>query len=132
VAVWALGAWGLQVAVERSGRSELVRYAWSCFDVLLLTLVLLVADGPASPLVMAYPLLVLAAAFRWRLQLVLFVTAACLLSYGVLVADALLRRPELRPAADEALVLLVALACTSLMTATLVRRMRGLAGLEDH
>ena len=130
VATWGLGAWALQLAVERSERSERVRYAWSCFDVVLLTLVLLVADGPSSPLVMAYPLLVLAAAFRWRLRLVLFVTAACLVSYGALVADAALRRPALRPAADESLVLIVALSCTALMTAALVRRMRGLAGLE--
>jgi len=130
VGLWAAGAWLLQRALERSRRFPLVRYGWSTFDVAMLTAVLLVADGPGSPLVMAYPLLVLASAFRWRMGLVGFVGAISLLGYGVLVLDAARRRPALMPAMDEALVLIIAIGCTVALTGGLVRRMRGLAGLQ--
>jgi serine/threonine-protein kinase len=130
VTLWAAGAWLLQRALGRSRRFPLVRTAWSAFDVLMLTGVLLVADGPASPLVMAYPLLVLSSAFRWRMGLVTFVGTLSLLGYGLLVLDAWHRRPALLPALDEALVLVIAVACTATLTGGLVRRMRGLAGLQ--
>ena len=43
-----------------------------------------------------------------------------------------LRRPALMPALDEALILCIAIILTAMMTAALVLRLRGLAGLNKR
>jgi serine/threonine-protein kinase len=122
----------MQVLMLRSRHPRLIRQAWAALDVTFVTLVLLLADGPASPLLMAYPILIFASAFRLRRGLVWWVTGSCALSYLVLLGEAWLRRPQFLPQADDMVVVLVSAFVMGLIAAEMVRRMRGLAGLGER
>src|SRR3954469_21652168 len=77
---------------------EPVKYGSTAADIVLLTSILAVADGPRSPLVIAYfPLLALVA-LRFRLRLVWFATAGCLAGYLYLLGYARWFAPEDRQA----------------------------------
>ena len=68
---------------------DVVQYAWAASDAGFLTL--LQSTSPrkgqygAGPLLVGYPLLIVASGQFFRVRLVTFMTAACLLAYGVLV-----------------------------------------------
>jgi hypothetical protein len=95
VACWALGATGFQGLVSRTRRGVAATFAWSAFDVLMLTVLLGHGNGPRSVLLPGYLLLTAATALRFRVALVWFVTGLCLLSYAGLQVEALWRRPHL-------------------------------------
>jgi serine/threonine-protein kinase len=130
VVLWALGALVAQILLERTGRVALVRYAWSTMDLLMLSAVLWIAAGPRSPLVVGYLLIVMVTGFRWRPWLVVYVTGLAAAAYLLLIGYASARRPDKVPDFDDALVFLVALLVAGAITAALVRRMKGLAGLR--
>ncbi len=102
--------------------------------ILLLLAVLLVADGLASPLLFAYPLLIIGAALWFRVRFVWFMAVLSIASYGVLLVDFYHRRPELRdkyPAYvdryDRHVIFLLALVVLALMVSYLVERVRALS-----
>jgi serine/threonine-protein kinase len=64
----------------------LARFLWGLCDTLLLLCVLLLGDGVASPMVIGFPLLIVAAGLWSHVPLVWFVTMACVLAYGTLLA----------------------------------------------
>jgi tRNA A-37 threonylcarbamoyl transferase component Bud32 len=95
--------WGAVVVfwhwlLRRTSGANAVRFAWAASDVFSLTLMLYIAADPPEPLgplLIGYPLLIVAAGLFFRVRLVTFMTVACLLSYGALVA--LNREPIIRP-----------------------------------
>jgi eukaryotic-like serine/threonine-protein kinase len=95
--------WGAVVVfwhwlLRRTSGANAVRFAWAASDVFSLTLMLYIAADPPEPLgplLIGYPLLIVAAGLFFRVRLVTFMTVACLLSYCALVA--LNREPIIRP-----------------------------------
>lgn len=94
--VWAL----LSVACHRlmRGAAEpgLIQYAWAAADVFCLTWLLKIAEPPPGPLLVGYPLLIVASGLFFRVRLVAFITALCVPAYLVLIliGNESLRRPH--------------------------------------
>jgi serine/threonine-protein kinase len=129
IALWVIAAVACQHMLEFRGWSFPARYAWGTLDTLALLNVLLVGNGAASPLVVGYPLVIVASGLWFRVRFVWFVTLLSLLSYGVLVFDFYWRRtPELRvppyAAGDRHVIFAVALILLGLIIAYLVERVR--------
>ena len=101
IAAWALASIGLQQVLKRERWETLGILVWGAVDVAAATEVLLLADGIASPLIVAYPLLVVASGLWQRTGVVAFTTAAAVLSYLVLVGDFYFRRVELQVGFDR-------------------------------
>ena len=93
------------------------------------------ANGAVSPLVMGYPLLIVASGLWFRVRFVWFMTILSLASYGFLTLDYYYWRPEeLReqfgadPARDVAFVdFTLAMIAIALVVAYLVSRVRALS-----
>jgi serine/threonine-protein kinase len=126
---WAVVAFVCQQFLE-SGRWPIsARFVWGSLDSILLLAVLLVADGVASPLIVAYPLLIVASGLWFRVRFVWFMTLLSVLSYGILIVDSILWRPELQERAgfNHHLVLLVGLCILGAVQTYLVHRVRTLS-----
>jgi serine/threonine-protein kinase len=121
---WALGAWFFQWLVQRRGWAEAGTFAWSGMDVVLYTLLLWQADGPRSPLVVGYLLLAGAAALRFRVRLVWFVTGLSLVCYLALTFDAYARRPQMTVPLYHTFLFTLNLAMMGLVLHLVLRRSR--------
>jgi serine/threonine protein kinase len=85
-AAWAGVALLCQFLLRRAGEDNTARYLWAAADTYVLTVLLCIADDPLGPLLVGYPLLIVASGLFFRVRLVTFMTVACLLAYGTLVA----------------------------------------------
>ena len=98
-------------------------------DLVLLTAMLMIADGPRSPLVVAYFLVIAASALRLQLLLVWTATLGSMVAYTVLLGYAkwyAAPRPLTVPRYEQ-LMVLVALALTGVTLGQVIRRVRRLA-----
>jgi serine/threonine protein kinase len=84
-AAWATVAVMCQFLLRRAHNNDIARYLWAAADTYLLTLTLYVAEDPLGPLLVGYPLLIVASGLFFRVRLVTFMTLACLLAYTSLV-----------------------------------------------
>ncbi len=87
LALWVLVSIGLQQLLLRERWETAAVLAWGIVDVAAVTRILFIADGAASPLIVAYPLLVAASGLWFRRWFVWVMTAASAASYLLLVAD---------------------------------------------
>ena len=124
---WAVVAFVCQQFLE-SGRWPIrSRFVWGLLDAIFLLAVLLVADGVASPLIVVYPLLIVASGLWFRVRFVWFMTLLSVLSYAVLIVDSLLWRPEFQAGFNRHLVFLVGLCILGAVQTYLVHRVRTLS-----
>jgi hypothetical protein len=122
---WAAGAAFFQWIVSRRRWQVLATFGWAGMDVLLLTALLYVKDGPRSPLAVGYLLLIAVTALRFRHRVVGFVTELCLVGYAALVVEAHLRRPWLLPNSPQVpVVFALSLLLMGLIMSLLLRRVR--------
>jgi serine/threonine-protein kinase len=82
---WAAVAVLCQFLLRRAADNNIARYLWAAADAYLLTVMLYIADDPLGPLLVGYPLLIVAAGLFFRVRLVTFMTVACLVAYASLV-----------------------------------------------
>jgi serine/threonine-protein kinase len=125
--VWAGGAAFFQRLSQRGRWHEVAIYAWASWDVLLFTLVLSQANGPSSPLIGAYLLLIGGAGLRFRIPLVWFVTGTSLAGYLALTAQAHLMQPEKAVPAYHTFIVSVILVMMGLILYLLLRRLRAIS-----
>ena len=106
-----------------------VGFAWGALDSAALLVVLLMAHGAVSPLIIGYPLLIAVSGFWFRERLVWYMTVLSWMSYGVLMIDYYCWRPDIHlPGQDDRHgVVLVALVIQGASIAYLVRRVRTLS-----
>jgi O-antigen ligase len=99
----------------------------------------MVADGPRSPLVAAYSLVIAVAALRFRLRLVWFATLGSMAGYLVLLGyarwfagrdESLFGPRDLSVPRYQQLIVLFALALLGIVLGQMIRRVRALA--EDY
>jgi hypothetical protein len=64
------------------------RFLWAGADIVLFSLILLVAADVPTPVVIGYPLMVAAAGLWFRVPLVWYTAAGCVISYIVLLDEA--------------------------------------------
>jgi len=98
--VWVAASFAFQKLMNRGAWPLAVPFAWGAVDAAALLWLLLIADGAASPLLIGYPLLVVAAGLWFRVRLVWFMTALSVLSYLALIVDYFKRLPELQAGSD--------------------------------
>jgi predicted Ser/Thr protein kinase len=82
---WAGVAMMCQFLLRRATDNNIARYLWAAADTYLLTVMLYIADNPLGPLLVGYPLLIVASGLFFRVRLVTFMTVACLVAYASLV-----------------------------------------------
>ena len=97
----------------------------------LLLAILRIADGVNSPLLVGYPLVIVASGLWFRVRFVWFITVLSLASYGVLVVDFYRWRPWLQvqfnPGVNRHVIFAVALVVLGSVVAYLVQRVRALS-----
>ncbi len=125
LASWLVISFLCQRGVDSRRHATWVRYVWSGADPVVLTAILLIADGFRGPLVMLYPTVIAVSGFWLRVPLVTVTTLVSLLGYGVLLLEA-------RPLPTGSvpfrwhLLAVVAMIVTGLTVAYLVNRVRAL------
>lgn len=132
VGIWILTAVGFQQALRFQRWALPARFVWGTLDAaLLLTILLKVGSGAVSPLIVGFPLLIVASGLWFRVRFVWYMTALSLVSYGILVLDLYFRRPDLLrdfPVGyDWHLIFVVFLVILAGIVAYLVQRVRVLS-----
>ncbi|MBI4871747.1 MAG: hypothetical protein HY814_09275 [Candidatus Riflebacteria bacterium] len=125
--VWIMLAWLVSLALRRQVFPSKLKVLSTACDICLMTAVLLLADGPRSPLLVGYFYLVNLAGLRLDPPLVRFATGASMFGYLVLLANARWYREALRVPRYHQVLFLLALAMTGLCLGQTIRRMRNLA-----
>jgi len=129
--VWAAASVFCQRIIDGRRWDISTRFAWGVLDSICLLAVLLLASGAASPLIVVYPLLIVASGLWFRVRFVWFMTGLSLLSYSVLVVDFYWWRPDLHPptqaGADRHVIFAVALLLIGSVVSYLVHRVRTLS-----
>lgn len=100
--VWVVASAALNRLMRIESWATVVKFTWGAVDILLLSLVLQVADGYASPLVVGYPLIIVGAGLWFHVGLVWFMTWMSLVSYAVLVMNFYLVQVDLQQRFDRA------------------------------
>jgi hypothetical protein len=125
---WVLTALAVQLALARHVFPGALKFVTTSADIWLLTLVIGVCDGPRSPLVVGYFLILAVASLRFSLRLVWCATIECLAGYGALViyAEHFATRDKSVPRYSQ-MIFLAALLIAGVTMGAVVRRVRRLA-----
>jgi len=128
-AAWVLLGVGVYVWLRLHFLPAALKYVSTGLDVVLLTLLLMVADGPRSPLIVAYFLIPTVAGLRFQLRLVWFATVAAMLGYVWLLGWAVWIEGarNVRVPRYHELIFLTALAMTGIIQGQVIRRVKSLA-----
>lgn len=153
---WVLGRWGpefhysvtavlaewvaLSFVFQRLMRRETwqvaIPAAWAVVDATALLCVLLLGDGRISPLMIGYPLLIVASGFWFRVRLVWLMTALSVASYVALAADYYVWRTSLKQMSpldsDDHIYFIVGLMVMGGAVAYQVQRMRALSRFYER
>ncbi len=136
IVLWALSAIAFQRAMKSPQWSVPTRFVWGTLDSLLLFILLVIGNGVASPLVVCYPLLLVASGLWMRVRFVWFMGALSLVSYLIHVVDFYGWRQklhtELNTNLDRHVIFVVMLFGVSWGVAHLVRRIRVLSTYYDR
>lgn len=124
---WVLLACGVIICMRAGLLPSALKYITTSVDVLLLTGMLMIADGPRSPLIVAFPLVVALSGLRFHRHLVTAATAGSAAGYLLLLGHTRLYRPALAVARYEQVTLLLAIVLTGVVVAQLLGGARALA-----
>ena len=126
--VWTAVALGILFCLKQRIFPAALKYVSTGCDLLLLTGVLAMADGPRSPLVVGYFLLVALSTLRFHLGLVRFATVGSMAGYIFLLGYARwFKGPELHLPRYHQVIFLLALALSGIVLGQVIRRVRELA-----
>jgi hypothetical protein len=129
---WTMLALATHLCLRRRYFPPALKFVTTACDLVLLTAVLMVADGPRSPLAVVYFLILALAALRLRVPLVWLATVGAMGSYLFLLGyvkyfvDAE-RAATMTVPRYYQLIMLAALAITGVTLGQLIRRVRTLA-----
>ena len=125
---WVALGLGVQFCLRRRIFPASLKYVATGADIVFLTSVLVIADGPRSPLVVGYFLLVPLAALRFSLPFVRFATAGTMLGYLFLCGWARwFSERDLRVPRYHQLMVLLAVLLSGIILGQVVRRVRAAA-----
>lgn len=125
--VWAAGALALHVALTGLWMPPPLRFLSIGFDVLMTTSLLILSDGPRSPLIILLFLVIATAPLRLDLRVVWTGTLLALLSYAFVCGHALWVRPENRVPRRQELMVALGLALAGFLAGQAVRQARRFA-----
>jgi serine/threonine-protein kinase len=128
---WMAASFVCQRVMNPGRWAEAGRYVWAAADVVLFSLVVLVAEYIATPIVIGYPLIVAASGLWFRVPLVWFTASVCVASYVLVLRDYVeqtgrLEGPHLHVVFVAGLLLL------AFVTSYQVQRVRALSRYYEH
>ena len=126
-AAWVMCAWAVYVCLKRRVFPAGMKYVSTGIDLLLFTCLLLLGDGPRSPLVAGYFFILCLAALRFNVGLVRFAAAGAVASYVVVFRQALWMRPALAVPRNHELIVVLALVLCGTTLGQVLRRVREFA-----
>ncbi len=127
---WTMMALGILLCMSQRYFPAALKYVSTGFDIVLLTGILMVADGPRSPLVVGYFLVVALSTLRFNLALIRFSTLGAMAGYLFLLgyvkwfADPNTERHVER---YHQVIFLLALGLSGIVLGQVIRRVRGMA-----
>jgi hypothetical protein len=126
---WLMVALGTLVCLRIHVFPPLLKYATTAADIVLLTTILLVADGARSPLVVGYFLLIVLSSLRFERRLVWCSTLGCIAGYLSVCGYArwMAADRDIGVPRYQQLIVLVALSLTGIALGQVIRRARALA-----
>lgn len=127
---WTMMALATLVCLQIRFFPRWLKYATTLGDVVMLTTILMIADGPRSPLVVGYFLIVVLATLRFQLLLIWCATVASMACYLWLSWFAIAAEIEGRDITVPAyyqLIVLLAIALTGVVLGQVIRRVRAMA-----
>ena len=128
-AAWVILGVGVHLWLRLHLLPSALKYVSTGLDVVLLTLLLMVADGPRSPLIVGYFLIPVLAGLRFQLRLVWFATVAAMLGYVWLLGWAVWIEDvrDVRVPRYHQLIFLTSLAMSGIIQGQVIRRVKSLA-----
>jgi len=125
---WTMVALGVLLCLRQQVFPAVLKFISTGCDVVFLTCILTVSDGPRSPLLVGYFLLIALSAIRFNLPLVRFTTVASMAGYLFLLGYAKwFTTRDLRVPRYHQIIFLLALACTGIVLGQVIRRVYTLA-----
>ena len=129
-AAWVLTAWAVFLCLRRRVFPGAMKFLSTGVDLLLFTCLLLLAEGPRSPLLVGYFFILTLAALRFSVPLLRFTTAGALVSYLAVAGQAAWMRKPLAVSLNYMLIMTVALLLCGTTLGQILRRVRDFA--EDY
>ncbi len=127
-AIWAMLTLGIHLCLRQRIFPWYLKFVSTGVDLVLLTSILIVADGPSSPLVVGYFLVVTLATLRLNLPLVWFATLGSMAGYLALCGNARwFTERDVGVPRYYQLIFLVAMALAGIVLGQLIRRLPQIA-----
>ena len=125
---WTMVAMGVLLCLSQRIFPAALKFVSTGCDVVLLTGILIVADGPRSPLIVGYFLLIALSTLRFNLPLVRLATVGSMAGYLVLLGYARwFTERDLHVPRYHQIIVLLALALTGIVLGQVIRRVRAVA-----
>lgn len=124
---WTAAALALHIGLVRRRSLPYLKYAAVAWDCFMATSLLIVSDGPRSPLLVVLLLIVATASLRVHLRLVWVASLLVILSYGVVCGHSRWVRPESRIPVHHHVIFVLALGSAGLLAGQSVRQTRRFA-----
>jgi hypothetical protein len=125
---WALVGLGVLFCLGQHVFPALLKFLSTGADIVLLTAILVLANGPKSPLIMGYLLVIVLAALRFSLRLIWFASAGSVLSYMFLLGYARwFTERDLQVPRYHQAIFVLALVLTGIVLGQVIRRVRKMA-----
>jgi eukaryotic-like serine/threonine-protein kinase len=131
LAGWGAASYVCQWLLNQKPLAEATRFLWSAADIVLFSLIVLVGDNINSPVAIGYPLMVAAAGLWFRVPLVWFTAAVCVISYALLLDEAAQRTGPIA-GLHKHIIFMVGLVILAFMTSYQVHRVRALSRYYEH
>jgi serine/threonine-protein kinase len=130
LATWGAISFVCQWMMNHKPWAAATRYLWAALDIVLFSLIVLVADDIETPVVIGFPLIIVAAGLWFRVPLVWFAAAVVIASYLVLLAEREVRVAIEAP--HKHAIFLVGLGILAFMVSYQVHRVRALSRYYEH
>ncbi len=122
---WSFTAFAIWLCLSHHRFNAAMKFTATAADLFLLTMLLLAANGPSSPLCIVYALIIAASALRFSLALLWMATAGAVFGYLVLVADAHWHHPEHQVPHHHLVIVIAALVLLGVIVGQILRTARG-------
>jgi hypothetical protein len=128
---WTMVAMAVLLCLSHRVFPKYLKYLTTGADLVFLTCILMVADGPRSPLLVGYLLLIVLAGLRFNLLLVWFASAGAVAGYLFLLGYALwFTTRDISAPRHHQVIFLLAIVLSGVILGQIIRRVKHLA--EDY
>jgi hypothetical protein len=120
---WALTGMAVLLCQKQQIFPAALKYATTAADLVFLTLILIAASGPQSPLVIGYFLLIVLAALRFSLGLIRFATTGAIAGYLIVLGHGRwFSDPPRSVPRHHQLIMVIGLGLTGIILGQIIRR----------